>query len=82
MIANSHSDALKSIGVIPRTPSPSPEPESEAEDRDPEDMTEEELRAVVRSMRVSRITSWRHALHKSFTDHQTVEEPESNHCQA
>ncbi|KAI4696695.1 uncharacterized protein J4E88_000873 [Alternaria novae-zelandiae] len=44
-------DALKSIGVIPRTPSPSPEPELEAEDRDPEDMTEEELRAVVRSMR-------------------------------
>ncbi|KAI4714511.1 hypothetical protein J4E89_000191 [Alternaria sp. Ai002NY15] len=44
-------DALKSIGIIPRTPSPSLEPESEAEDRDPEDMTEEELRAVVRSMR-------------------------------
>lgn len=57
MIADSHPDALKSIGVIPRTPSPSPEPESDAEDRDPEDMTEEELRAVVRHMRVSRTTS-------------------------
>ena len=82
MIADSHSDALKSIGVIPRTPSPSPEPESEDEDRDPEDMTEEELRAVVRSMRVSRITGWTHAIHELFTDHQTVEEPESSHYQA
>jgi hypothetical protein len=52
--ANSHSDALKSIGIIPRTPSPSPEPESEPEDKDPEDMTEEEMRAVIRRMRVSR----------------------------
>ncbi|KAH6875347.1 hypothetical protein BKA58DRAFT_119538 [Alternaria rosae] len=44
-------NALKSMGVIPRNPSPYPEPESDAEDRDPEDMTEEELRAVVRRMR-------------------------------
>jgi hypothetical protein len=50
-------DALKSIGVIPRTPIPSPEPDSEVEDKDPEDMTEEEMRAELKRMRVSHKTS-------------------------
>ncbi|KAL1797329.1 hypothetical protein ACET3X_003935 [Alternaria dauci] len=47
-------DALKSIGVIPRTPSPSVDPESEDEDKDPEDMTEEEMRTELKRMREKR----------------------------
>ncbi|KAH8625655.1 hypothetical protein IG631_19534 [Alternaria alternata] len=47
--ANDRADALKSIGVIPRTPSPSQQSEDEDEDKDPEDMTEEEMRAELRS---------------------------------
>ncbi|KAG9190578.1 hypothetical protein G6011_08666 [Alternaria panax] len=57
---NRSTDALKSIGVIQRTPSPSPEPEpedgggDEDESKNPEDMTEEEMRAEFRRMRKKR----------------------------
>lgn len=51
--ANDRADALKSIGVIPRTPSPSQQSEDEDEDKDPEDMTEEEMRAELKRVRVS-----------------------------
>jgi hypothetical protein len=47
-LANRYTEALKSIGVILRTPSPSPEPEPDAEDKDPETMTAEEFREELR----------------------------------
>lgn len=43
-------DALKSLGIIARTPTPSPEPEPE--EKDPEDMTPEERRAELIRIRV------------------------------
>ncbi|KAF1830662.1 hypothetical protein BDW02DRAFT_608286 [Decorospora gaudefroyi] len=44
-------DALKSIGVIARTPSPSPPPEPEVAERDLDNMTEEEVREELRRIR-------------------------------
>jgi hypothetical protein len=57
--ANNRVDALKSIGVIPRTPSPpqQSEDEDEDDDKDPEDMTEDEMRAELKRVRVSERTS-------------------------
>ena len=53
--ANNRAGALKSIGIIPRTPSPpqQSEDEDEDDDKDPEDMTEEEMRAELKRVRVS-----------------------------
>lgn len=42
--------SLKSLGIIPRTPSPSPEPEPE--EKDLNKMTPEEMRAELQRMRV------------------------------
>lgn len=52
--------ALKSLGIIARTPSPSPPPSaSPMPERSLDEMSEEEMRAELRQLRVSR----RYTLH-------------------